>query len=106
MYDRVGDFAERVATTVSRRAFLGRLGESALGLAAVIGGVLALPANARAANGKTCCKYVYISIAGGSASSCYVCIAGPDPCPDVLTTRCAGAVFSNSYPVQGCSQCR
>ncbi len=50
MFDRVGSFAERVATNVSRRAFLGQLGQGALGLAAVIGGVLAFPAVARADN--------------------------------------------------------
>jgi hypothetical protein len=49
MFDRVGDLAERVATHVSRRDFLGRLGQGALGLAAVIGGVLAFPGEAHAA---------------------------------------------------------
>jgi hypothetical protein len=48
MFDRVGSLAQRVATHVSRRAFLGRLGQGALGLTAVIAGVLALPSQARA----------------------------------------------------------
>jgi hypothetical protein len=48
MFDRVGSFAERVATDASRRAFLGRLGQGASVLAAVIGGVLALPSEAQA----------------------------------------------------------
>jgi hypothetical protein len=55
MFDRVGDLAERVATHVSRRAFLGRLGQGALGLAAVIGGVLAFPGEAGAGGVKWCC---------------------------------------------------
>jgi hypothetical protein len=46
MFERVGSLAERVATNVSRRAFLGRLGQAALGSAAALGGFLAFPANA------------------------------------------------------------
>jgi hypothetical protein len=49
MFDRVGSSAERVATDVSRRAFLGRLGQGALGFATVIGSVVSLPSQARAA---------------------------------------------------------
>jgi hypothetical protein len=48
MFERIGSLAEGVATDVSRRAFFGRLGQGALGLAAVIGGVLASPVTARA----------------------------------------------------------
>ena len=55
MFDRVGNLAERVATNVSRRSFLGRLGQGAFGLAAVIGGVLAFPASGRANPTKYCC---------------------------------------------------
>jgi hypothetical protein len=62
MFERVGSLAERVATEVSRRAFLGRLGQNALGLAAVIGGVLALPSKAQAAD--RCCV-------GTNASGCF-----------------------------------
>jgi hypothetical protein len=74
MFDRVGDLAERVATNVSRRAFLGRLGEGALGLAAVIGGVLAFPASARA-----------------DRKSCWVCGLGPTykVCTDKPGPTCA-----------------
>jgi hypothetical protein len=59
MFERVGSLAERVATNVSRRAFLGRLGQGALGLAAVIGGVLALPSQAQAAD--QCCLKITVS---------------------------------------------
>jgi hypothetical protein len=56
MFERVGNLAERVATNVSRRAFLGRLGRGALGLAAVIGGVLAFPGQAHSGgNTEWCC---------------------------------------------------
>jgi hypothetical protein len=54
MFDKISDAAGKLATDVSRRAFLGRLGESALGLAAAIGGILAFPTHARAGN-QMCC---------------------------------------------------
>ena len=41
MFDRVTESAEKLATTVSRRAFLGRLGRSAAVLAGVLGGLCA-----------------------------------------------------------------
>jgi hypothetical protein len=74
MFERVGDLAERVATNVSRRAFLGRLGQSALGLAAVIGGVLAFPGQAQGA-GDLCCV---IAIVGPCRS--YKAVKGTCPC--------------------------
>jgi len=58
MFDRVGDLAEKVATHVSRRAFLGRLGQGTLGLAAIVGGVLGLPAHSRANPKQFCCTGV------------------------------------------------
>jgi hypothetical protein len=60
MFERVGNLAERVATNVSRRAFLGRLGQGALGLVAAIGGVLAFPADVQAGNNH-CCLYASIN---------------------------------------------
>jgi hypothetical protein len=55
MFDRVGDLAEKLATNVSRRTFLGRLGQGALGLTAALGGVLAFPKQARAGSGAQWC---------------------------------------------------
>jgi hypothetical protein len=59
MFDRVGDLAEKMVTGVSRRDFMGRLGQGALGLAAAIGGVLALPTKAHATNNAWCVIYLY-----------------------------------------------
>ena len=44
MFEKIGQIAEQVATSVSRRQFLGRLGGGALAVAAGVGGLLALPA--------------------------------------------------------------
>ena len=48
MFEKVGQVAEQVATSVSRRQFLGRFGQGALAVAAAVGGLLALPADAQA----------------------------------------------------------
>src|SRR5262249_12094558 len=48
MFDKFGEAAERLATDLSRRQMLGRCARSALALAGVLGGVLALPGIASA----------------------------------------------------------
>jgi hypothetical protein len=94
MFERVGSLAERVATNVSRRAFLGRLGQGALGLAAIFGGVLALPSQARADKDKD--KYYCFFPAGrwdGGQLGCFAYDAVNGTCP------CGGTL------VQGPIQC-
>jgi hypothetical protein len=59
MFEKTSRLAEKLATHVSRRDFLGRLGQGAL--AAVVGGVLALPGQAQASD--QCC--VHINVLGG-----------------------------------------
>jgi hypothetical protein len=54
MFERVGRAAERVATGVSRRAFLGRLGKGALATAGVVAGMLALGGKAEAIIASRC----------------------------------------------------
>ncbi len=75
MFDKISDAAEKVATNVSRRAFLGRLGQGALGLASVIGGVLAFPVKAEASH-LTCC----LECLGGPCTRA-VCVATGAACP-------------------------
>jgi hypothetical protein len=57
MFEKVSQAAERLATRVSRRDFLGRLGKSALALAGALGGVLAFSGRALAqrAPWASCC---------------------------------------------------
>lgn len=43
MFDKVSQLAEQAATIASRRQFLGRFGRGAMSMAAVAGGLLALP---------------------------------------------------------------
>jgi hypothetical protein len=53
MIERISNLAERLATNVSqsRRGFLARVGQAALGVAGALGGLLALPGAARAGAG-------------------------------------------------------
>ncbi len=92
MFDKVSQAAEKLATNVSRRAFLGRLGQGALGLAAVIAGVVALPSQAQA--GQQYCVIVikgYGNITG--LSFYYNPVNGACPC--------GGTLFDNkgSHPM-------
>jgi hypothetical protein len=90
MFDKLGQAAEKLATHVSRRAFLGRLGQGALGLAATVGGMLAFPAQAQAGNGGTCCLcasrpsgLICRKNRGGCGPACYevACRNYPAICP-------------------------
>jgi hypothetical protein len=63
MFEKVGRLAETAANkvSVSRRGFLGRLGRGALVTAGVLGGLLAIPTDARAGRGfqdcvNQCCE--------------------------------------------------
>jgi hypothetical protein len=64
MFDRVGEAAEKLATKVSRRAFMGRLGKGAVTLAGAVGALLAIPSLVQAGgecpcphNTWFCCQY-------------------------------------------------
>jgi hypothetical protein len=50
MFEKISNAAEKLATNVSesRRGFLGRMGQAALGVAGVVGGLLALSTEAQA----------------------------------------------------------
>ena len=50
MFEKISSAAERLATNVSasRRGFLARMGQAALGVAGVVAGLLALPTEAQA----------------------------------------------------------
>jgi hypothetical protein len=76
MFERVGNLAERVATNVSRRAFLGRLGQGAMGLAVVLAGVFASRAQARPT--KKCCV---CSSPQFGVWCAYAPYGGTAPCP-------------------------
>src|SRR5262245_3261566 len=55
MLEKVSQSAEKLATTTSRREFLGRIGGRAMAAAAALGGLLALPAIAKAGRRNVLC---------------------------------------------------
>src|SRR5260370_35528295 len=96
MFDKVSQAAEKLATNVSRRAFLGRLGQGALATAGVLGATLAFPGQAQAGlgNGKgkyTCCVCPVL----GMNAYFYSCVALGSPC----STGCG------SFTVDNCNSC-
>src|SRR5262245_28749676 len=92
MLEKVSQAAERVATSVSRRAFLSKLGQRVLALTGVFGGLLVLPQDAEAAGGRRCCVYYLPRINAYT----YECVPRNKPCPGYP---------SGQYLVQGCHQC-
>jgi len=96
MFDRVGDLAEQMAGHVSRRAFLGRLGQGALGVAVAMAGVLTTAATARAGT-KSCCSYCNPINPGNTYLAC---VQGS--CP---TYGPKGGVLCSSLVVTGCGSC-
>jgi hypothetical protein len=56
MFEKIGVEAEKLATNVSesRRGFVIRIGQAALGVAGVLGGLFGLPSEARAIAGNYC----------------------------------------------------
>jgi len=86
MFERFGATAEKVATELSRRQMLGRCGRGALGLAGVLGGLLAFPAKSSAKDcpagthhvqcpdgSRICCPSRTVCAPAGWANPAYVC---------------------------------
>jgi hypothetical protein len=61
MFEKISNAAEKLATKVSesRRGFLARVGQGALGVAGVLAGVLALPAKGQAVPVGGYCQVVF-----------------------------------------------
>jgi hypothetical protein len=73
MFEKIGRLAETAANqvSVSRRGFLGRLGQGALAVTGVLGGLLAIPAAARAGGSYVCCVWKCYLPKGKSYKFCY-----------------------------------
>jgi hypothetical protein len=74
MLEKISQAAEKMATSASRRQFLGRLGRGAMAAAAALAGLLALPGDAQAARRRVCNNVT-------SDVSCWGATVG-DPCVD------------------------
>jgi hypothetical protein len=106
MFDKIGRLAEGAATRVSmsRRGFLGRLGQAALGAAGVLGGLLVLPGSAQAGGGVVCCHYQCGN--NGKSNRFFggkfflICEAAGTACPPV-----SGCNLQRSSPASDCAHC-
>jgi hypothetical protein len=104
MFDKIGRLAEKAANnvSVSRRGFLGRLGQVALGAAGVLGGLLVLPGTAQAGSGVVCCKY-QCKNAYACPNQLIICEPAGTTCPSVsIGCDCK---FIKSYTRVACTQC-
>ncbi len=101
MFDKVSQAAEKLATNVSRRAFLGRLGQAALAVAGVLGATLAFPSQTQA-GGQTnkLCGY-----SGGYKCPSY-CVRCDENCPPPgRFSACKLTYISACTCNGGCSRC-
>ena len=89
MFEKIGRLAEAAASNVSlsRRGFLGRLGQAALGTSLVLGGLLVFPQVASAKQRGMCCWSGSTFL--GCAPTCRGCPAG--------TTRCTACTSCRGY---------
>src|SRR6516162_1923743 len=91
MFEKITSAAERLTTNVSesRRGFLVRLGQAALGVAGVVAGVLALAPEAHAARSGYCIV--------GSRHGSLVFLSGncvcANPCGTQPSARCRGVTY-------------
>jgi hypothetical protein len=93
MFEKVSQTAEQLAMSASRREFLGRFGTGALVAAVAIGGILAIPAAARAGRQPRACG-------ASSEGSCIGANVG-DPC----STERSSGVCSDKPAHDGVCYC-
>ncbi len=97
--ERVGRLAEAAALGVSRRGFLGRLGQATLGVAAL----LALPQIARATS-VSCCTYSCTG-PGGMTATRKLCLGNGVACPTSVTADGNSCKLVSSKAMADCSEC-
>ena len=84
MFEQTSRLAEKLATSVSRRGFLGALGRWAVAAALGVGGVLTSTGTAWAGSrGFKCCVY-----GAQEGICCVMCIPKGSTCPLLCNTTC------------------
>jgi hypothetical protein len=97
MFGKISDAAEKLATSVSRRHFLGSLGRWAGATALAMAGALTTAGTSRAGVGKTCC--FYFPLYGGKCLGAK-CVDAGQPCPII------SGLGVSSVPISSCGQCK
>ena len=107
MFDKFSEAAEKLATGVSRRGFLGSVGRWAGATALGLAGVLTTAGAARAGTSKTCCVYyIYDPLTHKTYGCGTQCLKLGDPCPTWLQLRSGRTCpLGTSYSVTGCKDC-
>ena len=103
MFDKLSQAAEKLATGVSRRGFLGSVGRWAGATALGLAGVLTTAGAARAGGSKTCCVYSVLVRPPSTFTNCYACVDVGKPCPSCCPVGpdCFG-FLSSSHTVNSC----
>jgi hypothetical protein len=106
MFDRVGDLAEKVATRVSRRHFLGSFGRWAGATALAMAGMLTTAGTARAGAKYKCCTY-YNSFGIPNDRCGFACVPLGASCPPAPSS-CPpnGPISVSSREVNSCGNCK
>jgi hypothetical protein len=110
MFEKTSKLAEKVASSLSRRHFLGSLGRWAGATALAMAGVLTNPGTARAGS-KTCCAYGHVvnSLTGpDTIVVCgLICLPAGSPCPTTPPSGCSSTDYLlDSYSVGSCGDCK
>ena len=110
MFEKTSKLAEKVASSLSRRHFLGSVGRWAGATALAMAGVVATSGTARAGS-KTCCRYGHIILppTGPAVTvSCgVICVPAGSPCPTTPPKGCSSTdYFLGSYSVASCGDCK
>jgi hypothetical protein len=96
MFDRVGSLAERVATNVSRRAFLGRMGQGALAVAGGMAALLAFPQVVRASQKVCTYRCTNVGVKPAHTWIATQTVGCNKPCPRILGNPMMAACFLTS----------
>jgi hypothetical protein len=110
MFEKTSKLAEKVASSLSRRHFLGSVGRWAGATALAMAGVLTTAATARAGN-KTCCRYGHIIIPpigpDVTVSCAVICVPAGSPCLTTPPKGCSSTDYLlDSASVPSCGDCK
>jgi hypothetical protein len=97
MFEQTSRLAEKLASSVSRRGFLGSLGRCAAAAAMGVAGILTGAGTAQADSGRKCCRYL---IPGTNTFGLNMCVGGNKDCP---LTNCQGYTLSQTIAGINCN---
>jgi hypothetical protein len=105
MFEKIGRLAETAANKVrvSRRGFLGRVGQGALAMTGVLGGLLAIPTAARAGGSYVCCSWTCKRFRG--TRTYHSCYPPGSTCSNTVYCSYFGTARVRQTKVSSCSKC-